>query len=202
MSGRLGTIPFFWSLIMKNRQTWRTLVMMAVFGLAMAKGSRAQDPLHFSGLISDYTPVSGVAGPWEMRGEWSLSLDSESATANFSATLNMTHSDYWVVMNPGAADDNSSAGRHPHTHHIALTHAKVTPLATGGFEVTGPALVTVDGNAAPFMPKCTSMTPCTLTVDITGGTVVALSNLTMTFVGPPTGHFGAQPIHGVVRRPR
>ena len=190
---------------MKNRSLTRAARLMASLILAMASGAMAQGPgsgWHLNGLISDYTEVSGVSGPWEMRGEWSLRFDRESATANFSATLNMTHSDYWVVENPGSADDNTATGRHPHTHHITVTHASVTPLATGGFEVTGPVYVTNDGNPAPFMSKCSTSTPCTLTVDVTGGTVVQLSNLGMTFEGPPTAHFGTAPIHGVVRKPR
>src|SRR5437868_9004863 len=111
---------------MESRRFWWGACIVAVLGFAMSTGAWAQDPLpsvHFSGLISDYTPVSGVSGPWEMRGEWSLSLDGNSGTANFSATLNMTHSDYWVVLNPASADDNTATGRHPHTHHITMTHA-------------------------------------------------------------------------------
>ena len=186
-----------------KRNLWRALCMLAFLGFAMVTGASAQRPFpffHFSGLINDYTPVSGVGGPWEMRGEWSLTLKGDSGDAEFSATMNMTHSDYWVVLNPGSADDNSAAGRHPHTHHITVSDGKVTPLPTGGFEVTGPVYVTGDGNPAPFMTKCTVLTPCTLTVDVTGGSVVALSNITMTFVGSPTGHFGTQAILGVVRK--
>lgn len=190
---------------MTNRNLWSTACMVAVLGFAMATGAWAQGPLpsvHFDGLISDYTPVSGVSGPWEMRGEWSLRLDGKSGAAHFSATLNMTHSDYWVVMNPGSADDNTSTGRHPHTHHITMTHATAAPLTTGGFEVTGSVYVTNDGNPAPFMSKCSPVTPCTLSVDVTGGTIVQLSNIAMTFGGPPTAHFGTQAIHGVVRKPK
>lgn len=190
---------------MKNTILSRPAALIASLVLTMAIGAMAQgpgQPRRLSGLISDYTAVSGVSGPWEMRGEWSLSLDDDSNAANFSATLNMTHSDYWVVQNPGSADDNTATGRHPHTHHITVMHATVTPLATGGFEVSGPVYVTNDGNPAPFMAKCSTSTPCTLTVDVTGGTIVQLSNLGMTFGGPPTGHFGTQPIHGVVRKPR
>jgi hypothetical protein len=191
---------------MKSRSLLWTACIVAVFECAMTIGAWGQGPspsVHFNGLISDYTPVSGVSGPWEMRGEWSLGVNGQSGTANFSAILNMTHSDYWVVLNPASADDNTSAtGRHPHTHHITLTHATVTPLTAGGFELTGPVYVTNDGNPAPFMSKCSSVTPCTLTVDITGGTIVPLSNVTMTFGGPPTAHFGTQAIHGVIRKPK
>jgi hypothetical protein len=190
---------------MNSRTLWSLVRMVTVSVLAVVTGTLAQAPpptVHLTGLINDYTPVSGVSGPWEMRGEWSLALTGDSGTATFSATLNMTHSDYWVVLNPGAADDDTSMGRHPHTHHITVANATVTPITTGtgGFEVSGPVYVTSDGNPAPFMSKCSSSTPCTLTVDITGGTIVQLSNLTFTFSGPPTVHFGTQAIHGVVRK--
>jgi len=142
---------------MKSRCSWWTACVAAVLLLATGSWAQSRFPYApFSGLINDYTPVSGVSGPWEMHGEWSLGLYGESGAASFSATLNMTHSDYWVVLNPGSADDNSSmTGRHPHTHHITVTHATVTPLTTGGFELSGPVYVTNDGNPAPFMSKCT-----------------------------------------------
>ena len=53
---------------------------MTVLVLTMSISGFAQDPppsVHLSGLISDYTPVTGVSGPWEMRGEWSLDLKAE-----------------------------------------------------------------------------------------------------------------------------
>lgn len=194
---------------MQSKMISWTSRMMPMFMLALvvalSMGASAQEnTLHFSGLISDYTPVTGVGGPWEMRGEWTLDLNKVSGTANFSATLNMTHSDYWVVLNPGSADDDTATGRHPHTHHITLTHATVTPISTGtgGFDISGPVYVTGDGNPAPFMAKCSVATPCILTVEVIGGTVVPLSNITITFGGPPTGHFGTQGIQGVVRKPR
>jgi len=100
----------------------------------------------------------------------------------------------------GAADDNSAmTGRHPHTHRITVENVSITPLSGSGFELSGPVYVTNDGAAAPFMSKCSSMTPCTLTVDVVGGTVLRLSNITLTFSGPPTSHFGQQAIHGFVR---
>ncbi|HEY6904241.1 MAG TPA: hypothetical protein VI216_08025 [Candidatus Acidoferrales bacterium] len=174
----------------------------------MAAGALAQDPplpVHLSGLINDYTPETGVGGPWEIRGEWSLDIKGDSGTANFSAAVNMTHSDFWVIeLNGGNADDNSAkTGRHPHTHHITITDGVVNRVSDTEFTMSGPVFVTADGSPAPFMPHCTPSTPCTLTVDITGGTSVQFSNITLTFGGPsngPTSHFGTQPIHGVVVR--
>lgn len=188
---------------MKCKSLWRATQMITVILLAAVPGAMAQDPapaVHLSGLISDYTPVSGVGGPWEMRGEWSLNLKGDSGKATFSASMNMTHSDYWVMLNPAAADDNSAmTGRHPHTHLITVSNATITALPGGGFELSGAVFVTADGSAAPFMAKCSELTPCNLTIDVVGGNVLPLSNITMTFSGPPTSHFGTQAIHGFIR---
>ena len=188
---------------MQCKSLWRATRMITVILLAAAPRVLAQDPppiVHLSGLISDYTPVSGVSGPWEIRGEWSLNLKGDSGKATFSANINMTHSDYWVMLNPGAADDNSATtGRHPHTHLITVLNATITALAGGGFELSGPVFVTADGNAAPFMSKCSDVKPCKLTIDVVGGKVLPLSNITVTFSGPPTSHFGTQGIHGFIR---
>ena len=186
---------------MKSR-TLCWAVQITIWLSAVAIGAFGQDSppgVHLSGLINDYTPVTGVMGPWEMRGEWCL--DWSFGRASFSANLNMTHSDYWVVLNPGAADDNSpTTGRHPHTHRVKVDKATVTPLVGDGFEASGAVYVTNDGNAAPFMSKCSATNPCTLTVDVVGGQVLPLSNITLRFSGPPTAHFGTQAIHGFVRR--
>lgn len=188
---------------MKSKSLCCAVNMIAILLLGASRPMLAQDPppaVHLSGLISDYTPVSRVSGPWEMRGEWSLNLKGDSGTATFSANMNMTHSDYWVVLNPGSADDNSApTGRHPHTHLITVSNATITALAGGGFELSGPVFVTADGSAAPFMSKCSDATPCKLTIDVVGGNVLPLSNITLTFSGPPTSHFGMQAIHGFIR---
>lgn len=188
---------------MTNKSLVYAAYIIAVVLLVASPQMLSQDlppSVHLSGLINDYTPVSGVSGPWEMRGEWSLNLRGDSGKATFSASLNMTHSDYWVVLNPEAADDNSAlTGRHPHTHVITVSDATITTLAGGGFEVSGPVFVTADGSAAPFMSKCSDATPCKLTIDVIGGAVLPLSNITLTFTGPPTTHFGMQAIHGLIR---
>lgn len=191
---------------MRGKNLQRAVGMLTAVLLMAAVPMLAQDrppAVHLSGLINDYTPVSGVSGPWEIRGEWSLDLKGDSGTATFSANINMTHSDYWVVLNPGAADDNSATtGRHPHTHVIKVSKATITTLPGGGFEVSGPVYVTADGSAAPFMSKCSEATPCKLSIDVVGGAVLPLSNVTLTFSGPPTSHFGTQAIHGFIRMGR
>ena len=62
--------------------------------------------------------------------------------------------------------------------------------------MTGPAHVTGNGSPAPFQTG--GRPPSTVQICITGGSTVTLSNFTLTFVGPATGHFGTYAIHGVV----
>jgi hypothetical protein len=157
----------------------------------------AQDPpppVHFSGVINDYTPSNVTpAGPWEIRGPWTLTLEGASGKADFSATLTMALSDY--TRTPSNVDTTSGpTSRMQHTHHITMEDGVVTQI-TGGFEVSGPVSITKDGSPAP-------LTASTLVIDITGGTTVEFSNITLTFEGGTMGapkHFGPQAIHGVVR---
>ena len=174
------------------------LVMLALAApiRPLAQEQELAPAVRLSGQINDYTPQSG-GGPWEIRGGWSLHLNRRTQTANFSAALNMTRSDYWVMLNPAAVNDNTSTGRSPHTHHLTLHNASVIPIS-GGFEVSGPVTVTVNGNAPPPFPA--SCDTCILTVDITGGQLVTYSNIVLKFGGPPSTHFGTQAIHGVVRK--
>jgi hypothetical protein len=196
-----------------------TLRIIAVLVLAVATGAQAQapSPRHFSGILNDYTAATGVGGPWEMHGSWSLKLKGDSGTADFSAVMTMEHPDYWVLANPStphatATVDNPGA-RSPHTHHLTMTDALVSydptvcpvdsPATTVRFVVTGQADITGNGTAAPFQTKGGVTTLSTLQVCITGGSEVTYSNVTLTFAAktPATGHFGGLPIHGVVRLP-
>jgi hypothetical protein len=197
--------------------TW-TLRFIAVLVFAVSTGAQAQapSPRHLSGLINDYTPATGVVGPWELHGAWSLKLKGESGKADFSAILTMEHDDYWVLANPTTPPatptvDNPGA-RSPHTHRIIMTDALVSydpsvcpansPATTVRFVVTGPADIAANGTSAPFQTKGGVTTLSTLQVCISGGTEVAFSNVTLTFASnaPATGHFGSQPIHGVIRK--
>lgn len=218
---------------MKIKHFSTVAISVTALVLTVGLGALGQDrpPKHFSGTINDYTPqtcptqqtttCTSVKGPWELRGTWSLNLEHDSSTADFSAEINMTHDDYWLFLPTTPANtvnDDSSAGRHPHTHHITITGGTVTSISTTApeeFTVTGPVKVTLDGGDTPFSSACEftppAPAPCTLTVDIKGGTpdplvptftVVPFSNITMTFSGPPTGHFGTQAIHGVVHVPK
>jgi len=194
-----------------NRKALRWAIrVVAILALAVGSGAQAQapTPVHFSGLINDYSPatISGkLVGPWEMHGTWSLALKGDSGLADFSAVLTMELSDQ--AISEGLVNVNDPGTRSAHTHHISMTDAAVSydtsvcpadnPSTTGRFVVTGQASITGNGNPAPFQ---VSKGLSTLQVCITGGTDVPYSNLTMVLTGPATGHFGSQAIHGVVRK--
>jgi hypothetical protein len=205
-----------WRLFMNNmvfRWAVRTAVIVV---LASAAGVQAQAPTprHLSGIINDYTPATGIGGPWEMHGKWSLKMKGEFGKADFSAVMTMEHPDSWIALNPGVPPNppniDNPASRSPHTHHITMTDAMVSydtsvcpvdsPVTTGRFVVTGPVSVTGNGNSAPFEAKG----PSTLQVCITGGMEVEHSNVTLAFIdkSPAIGHFGSQAIHGVVNFPQ
>jgi hypothetical protein len=202
---------------MNSRRVLWALGAALVFVFVASTGARAQAPRlrHLSGLINDYTPESGVGGPWEIRGAWSLEIKEDTGHADFSAVLNMEHSDLWVELNPldsnGMPTIDTPADRVPHTHHITMTDATVTynpsdcPLPASitpvaRIKVTGSATVTANGG--PFPPS--GAVSSELQVCIDGGTAVATvvphSNITLVFGAPASGHFGTQAIHGVVRK--
>lgn len=193
--------------------------IIAVVALAAPASALAQAPIpeHLSGILNDYTPATGVSGPWEMHGSWSLERKGDSGKADFFVVMTMEHPDYWVLANPTTPPatptvDNPGL-RDPHTHHLKMTEAIITydpsvcpadsPATTVRFVITGQADITGNGTPAPFQTKGGVTTLSTLQVCITGGTEVQFSNLTMTFAAksPATGHFGSLPIHGVVRKP-
>ncbi len=183
--------------------TWGIVIVLAGFALVQ---TQAQDlrPVHFGGVLNDYSPSTVSGGPYEIRGDWSLDV-LKGTTANFSADLNMETSDYGIT---GATqvDPTNPATRSPHTHHISLTNATVSydtsvcpansPATTvSGLVVTGTATTSGNGGPATFESKGAS----TLQVCLMGGSEVSYSNVTLVYTGPATTHFGAQPIHGVVR---
>ena len=168
--------------------------------------AHAQDlrPVNFSGTIHDYSPSTVSGGPYEMRGEWSLDV-ARGGTANFSADMAMETSDYGIT---GATqvDPTNPATRSPHTHHISMTNVTVSydtsvcpannpPTTVSGVVVNGTATTSGNGGPASFESRGAS----TLQVCIMGGSEVSFSNLTLVYTGPATGHFGTQPIHGVIR---
>jgi hypothetical protein len=187
-------------------------VLTAVTGfggltLALAGDPEPQSPppVHYSGLLNDYTPSAAVVkgGPYEMRGKWSLNVDERRGTANFSAVMNMETSDFGITQGTVNKDDPTTRGAH--THHISMTDGVITtdwmtrcpsfsPAVTDGFVVTGTAFVTGTGSPAPFG------NPSPLTLCILGGANVKFSNFTLQFGAKANTHFGTQAIHGVVVR--
>src|ERR1700689_612773 len=178
---------------------------IALSGVALAP-AQAQDlrPVHFSGVVNDYSPSTVSGGPYEIRGDWSLDV-ARGATASFSADLNMETSDYGIT---GATkvDPTNPATRSPHTHHISMTNVTVSydtsvcpannpPTTVSGLVVNGTATTTGNGGPATFESKG----PSTLQVCLMGGSELSYSNATLVYSGPATTHFGSQPIHGVVR---
>jgi hypothetical protein len=146
----------------------------------VAVGSEGSGKL--TGVINDYVDS---AGSWHINGEWSLQVKGNSGKAEFFASLIMMRSDLWVITT--GADP---ANRMPHTHHVGLADGVVTPLPNG-WRISGNAVITGNGNAAGFSPS-------PIVVEITGGNTVAAANIKLTFEGAAAGHFGTQPLDGVV----
>lgn len=138
-------------------------------------------PNRLGGIIDDFTPVLDTSGPWQLSGQWTLKLKGNGGSGDFSAALNMVRAEF--------VDARSA-----HTHHVTISNGQVTPLANG-FQISGNAIITVNGDLASF-----SGSP--VTVQVTGGSAVAFSNITLTFGGDAVTHLGDQPFHGVVTRGR
>lgn len=172
----------------------------------------AQDhkPIHLSGLINDYSPLSATVkgSPWEMHGQWSMDVYPERGTADFSADMTMSG---FGKTSMGAVDPTQPLVN-PHTHHIRLQNARISsdisdcpaylpPATKMGFQLNDVVkLLTGNGSIAPFE---TDPPSSTLQVCVSGGDDVRYSlpnsNITLVFGGPATTHFGSQAIHGVVR---
>jgi hypothetical protein len=186
--------------------------VLSLFLLVAATCALAQErtPVHFAGLINDYSPLStSIKGsPWEMHGQWSMDLHPGSGTADFSADMTMSG---FGRTTAGAVDPTQPLVN-PHTHHIRLTNVRIIwditgcptylpPATITGFQLNGTvSLLTGNGSIAPFE---TDPPSSTLQVCITGGNEVPYSipdsNITLVFGGPATTHFGPQALHGVVR---
>jgi hypothetical protein len=65
---------------MKSKGFSWAVRIIAVLALALPFGALAQSPMpeHLGGIINDYTAATGVSGPWEMHGTWSLKIDGGS----------------------------------------------------------------------------------------------------------------------------
>jgi len=199
---------------MKSKMLTSAVLTLSLLLLVSGTRALAQErgPLHFSGLINDYSPLSATVkgSPWEMHGQWSMDVHPEWGTADFSADMTMSGYGRTAI---GAVDPTQPLVN-PHTHHIRLTNIRITgdmigcptympPATMTGFQLNGTvSLLTGNGSIAPFETKPPSST---LQVCITGGSEapysILNSNITLVFGGPATTHFGPQAIHGVVRKP-
>ena len=193
---------------MKSKAFWWAIGVMALVVGSMGAAAQNPRPIKLSGTIGDYTSATQA---WEIRGSWSLKMYGDSGTADFTAALNMEHSDLGMI--------NGATSRTQHTHHISLTRAQLisdpdyaaancpsthyAPPTTTGVAVVGMASVTGNGAHAPFAPngELSQVTVC-----VTGSTQVEFSNITLVFPANnpdgskngAAGHFGTAPINGVV----
>lgn len=180
----------------------RTLAVLVV--AAVSTGVLAQNLEHktFRGVINAYSPqtttttgtTTATTGPYEIRGPWSLKFQGDPGKADFFAALNMELSDGWVITENNKDFDPNARGAH--THHITLVNADVTPI-TNGLRVTGTAAFTLNGGPAPA-----AIEPSPVVIEITGGSEVEFSNITLTFEAPGSKHFGSAPLPGVVQSVR
>jgi hypothetical protein len=195
---------------MKSRPAKWSVSVLFLLGLISVAGAVAGNraPVHFVGVINDYTPISGGTTAWEVRGPWTLDLKGESGPADFSAAVTMEMS---VV---GQTTPITISALSQHTHHIIMNDATVTSFETIGdsgcptfstnpttgpvLVVSGPATVTANGQTDTSFDMTGQ--PSQLTLCLSGGTGVPYANITLQFGVPASNHFGTQAIHGVIRK--
>jgi hypothetical protein len=193
---------------MKSKAYGWSVIAVLVFGASISavaqnavqeRFERFGGAISFRGQINAYSPQTaptGTAGPYEIRGPWSLKLAREGGSDKFefSAAVNMELSDGWVLTtNRNSSAPFDPSARNAHTHHITMTEGEITELPNGGFQICGTGTVTLNGGPTPFAQQSH------LTITITGGTDVEFSNITLVFGAPASGHFGGEPLSGVVR---
>jgi len=78
---------------MKARKLISTAGALSIIALAVSTAALAQgnSPVHFKGLINDYTASTVKGGPWEMNGTWTLDLRGASGSSDFSADMTMSN---------------------------------------------------------------------------------------------------------------
>jgi hypothetical protein len=185
------------------------MILAAV--LAVGPGVMAQDPgpVQLSGVINDYSPVSGNTTAWELHGPWSLTINRETGIAHFSLSLTMGLSA--VGQSSTALQDITLA---QHTHNVTMdgtvtynptdcpSAATPTPPYTARIELKNTASVFANGNVAPF-GQFSGLQVCIAGgIDEPNEPSVRFSNITLVFANGAATHFGSHPIHGVVRRVR
>jgi hypothetical protein len=153
-----------------RRVALAVLLASAVAGPAFAQST----PTKLQGII--HANVTSGGSVWVVAGDWLLTLKGNSGKADFFASLAMSQS--------GAAPGS------PHTHHVSLSDATVTALGTG-YSITGNAAITGNGTL-------TGLSGSAITIEVTGGSDLPQSNIRLIFQGTAAGHFGTDPVNGVV----
>ena len=160
---------------------WRVLSLaaltLALSGQGLANG---QQDVRFGGLVNDYTANFDGGGAWHIMGEWSMQVNGNSGKGTFSIGFTMAR----AAVEPRAF----------HTHHVTLEGGEVTVLANG-YRITGAAVMTGNGSLAGFNGS-------PMTVELTGGTAMPFSNLSIVYFGDAANHFGSGTIKGVVTKDR
>lgn len=194
---------------MKNKALFLAACFAAALALVGVISTSAQDsgPARLSGVINDYSPVSGNTTAWELHGPWSLTINKETGKAHFAASLTMGLSA--VGQNSTTLQDITLA---QHTHNISMDGMVAynptdcppasagTPPYTARIEINNTASVFANGNVPPF-GQFSGLQVC-----IAGGITkpnepnVQFSNITLVFSNGAATHFGSQAIHGVVRK--
>jgi hypothetical protein len=191
----------------------KALFLVACFAAALAlvgvTSTSAQDdrPVRFSGVINDYSPVSGNTTAWELHGPWSLTLNKETGKAHFSVALTMGLS--VLNQNSTTLQDITLA---QHSHNITMDGmvtydptdcppaSATTPPYTARIEINNTASVFANGNVPPF-GQFSGLQVCLAGgVDKPNEPNVQFSNITLVFANGAATHFGSQAIHGVVRK--
>ncbi len=194
---------------MNGKTLLRTVRVALVLALATATSMLAQGsrPEHFSGVINDFTPITGGTTAYEVRGPWSLTLDHDTAKAHFSASLTMELS----VLGQSAANVQT-ANLAQHSHNITMDGmvtydptdcppaAATTPPYVARIEINGTASVFANGSTAPFGQFSQLQVCIAGGMDTAQAPYVPYSNVTLVFQNPAAKHFGPQAIHGLVRK--
>ena len=151
------------------------LALLLLLVSATCALAQERKPVHFVGLINDYSPTTVKMGPWEMHGQWSMNLYERWNTITADLLLDMTMSNYGT----SGVFDATQAGQNPHTHHIKLTNVSVTwniigcpqfspnPVTTG-FQMTSTSQP-ANGQWISRPQFETTPPPSTLHVCVTGG---------------------------------
>jgi hypothetical protein len=153
-----------------------TSMALAIATHGFARENAGQDLRSgVSGTFNDYVWVEegAGAGAWHVTGEWTARVKGDSGKGDFIVSLLGVRSDLWVLET--SADPANPALRAPHTHHVGLYDAEVTVIPNG-IRLEGTAIITANGSVAPYSSS-------TVRVDITGGSLIAYSNIKLTFLG-------------------